>query len=68
MREVSLDRILDQSGNQDPESSKRVHFAADANNLDNLKLELQNREETITSLQNEIKTLKSNYEQALNGV
>ena len=68
LKEISIERLNGLLSND--ESTKRVHFADlnASNSCDLLKAELRHREDIIASLQQEIKSLRNQYESLLNGV
>ena len=69
LKEVSPDRLSTIFTNDDSTtSSKRVHLADSSNTTEFLKAELQHREDIISSLQQELKSVRSQYETLLNGV
>jgi len=67
LKEVSPDRLNHIFATND-DSTKRVHFADSSNTTEFLKAELQHREDIINSLQQELKSVRNQYETLLNGV
>ena len=68
-KEISPERLNCASSDESTQS-KRVHFADlnNPNSADLLKAELHHSEEIISSLQQELKSLKNQYESLLSGV
>ena len=66
LKEIALDRLNYFLSNTD-EVTKRVHFA-DTNTTEFLKAELKQREEIISSLQQELNSARNQYECLINGV
>lgn len=64
LKEIQIERL---NCLLNDEATKRVHFA-DSNSNEFLKAELQHREDIVNSLQQELRSVRNQYESLLNGV
>jgi hypothetical protein len=67
LKEISMDRLNGLADDMNS-SNKRVTFADTNNSVEYLKVEIHHREDIISSLQQELKVLRNQYESLLYGV
>ncbi len=68
LKEVSMDLLSDYATPQEEYPSKRVHFADSPTSIDQLKVELNHREDVISTLQQDLKILRNQYDSLVNGL